>query len=672
MINVTPNDSFDDITRHVDVKVQVYFDTDPTTFYSSDFLVDISLIEESSGETKNPLGAVSANEFEFSLANRDDVFTPSNPDSPYFGKINVGLIIEPFICSTMSNLNITAETDNDIVWISLGKYTVTSWTAKAGSLLANVSATDVMQSILSTPMPRLKTIVGNDFGGILKYLFKMLDVQEYVIIDGLSRLVINYVPFADSDTVPLILQKISEAAICAIYANRDGIPTVRPFIYSTPTFELTDDNQIISIDTQQSILKSYNGVDVSFYRYQESELHDLLNIRDLSVPVGSFTHGPYVFDKPLYRISSIISESNGQYFAPIDTYDACSSDILFNTSNGINIVIESGMYSTSNGSEQSSSEYNRSSTKVKALGNTTYRIYTPHIGGGESLTICTYSNNGAFVQSFTAAIADNGICNVMIPPMEFAYTIKTEAGALSYIDGSENDEPTNMSRFPNYKHVVAGYVYKVQMPNNSMAGEAFNAFFYDAERIFVSHQLITIDSRGIGIIEVPSGASYLRCHFNTAIVPIGANITFGGDIDQTNFSFYGRTNVLKIGDTITIATDNDAGKVTNVTVQGTCLEYTQLHIKDNVSNVLSVDNNLIQSAYQASLYKSTLTKFVHATIPELTLTIRGNPLMEIGDVISVHSAKYKIDFVGILKRAEYKFNGSLSCNITLLNAEVVS
>ena len=672
MINITPNDSFDDSTRHIDVKVHVYFDTDPTTFYSSDFLVDISLIEEASSETKNPLGAVSANELEFSLANRNDVFTPSNPDSPYFGKINVGLAVEPFICSTLSNLNITAETDNDIVWISLGKYTVTNWVAKAGSLLANVTATDIMQTILSTPMPRLKTIIGNTFGGALKYIFDSIGVSQYIILNGMSSLVINYVPFFNSDTIPHVLQKISEAAICAIYANRDGIPTVRPFIYSAPVFELTDDTQIISIDTQQSILKNYNGVDISFYRYQISEVTNLLSIRDLSVPIGSFTHGPYMFDKPLYKISSVISESNGQYFAPIDTYNACSSDILFNTSNGINIVIESGMYSTSNGSEQSSSEYNRSSTKVKVLGNAPYRIYTTYIGGGESLTICTYSNNGAFVQSFTAAIADDGTCNVMIPPMEFMYTIKTEAGALSYIDGSENDEPTYMSRFPNYKRVVAGYVYKVYTSNSNMAGEAFNAFFYDAERVFVSHQLITIDNRGIGIIEAPSGASYLRCHFNTAIVPIGANITFGGDIDQTNFSFYGRTNILKIGDTITIATDNDAGRVTNITVQGTCLEYTQLHIKDNVPNVLSVDNNLIQSAYQASLYKNTLTKFVHATIPELTLVIRGNPLMEIGDVISVHSVKYKVDFVGILKRAEYKFNGSLSCTITLLNAEVVA
>lgn len=676
MIRLKPNNSFDSSTRHIDVKVQVYFDTEPTTFYSSDFLVDVSVIEESSGEAKNPLGAVSANELDFSLANLNDIFTPSNDTSPYYGKIKVGLLVEAFMCSTMSNLNITADNDtSDIVWISLGKYTVTNWTAKAGSLLATVSATDVMQSILSMPMPRLNTLEKVTYEDTLKYLFEKLQVADYAILDGLDSTILDYVPFYSNDTVPSVLQKISEAAICAIFADRTGKLVVKPFSNASPSFDLTDDNQIISIDTQQSVLKSYNGVDVSFYRHQLSVVSELLNVRNLAVPIGSFTHGPYIFEKPLYKISSVISEADGAYFVPMNTYDACSSDILLITSYGEGSVIESGMYDVMTGTKKDSDEYNRSSSSFTCSEGSSYRIYTELIGGGDNLYICLLSDNDELIQTLPVPISEDGICYVTIPQAYLNKKIVVELGALSYLDGSNNDEATNRCRFPIYVPVIPGSTYKVNTLNKSMAGEAFNAFFYDDAKAFVKHQTITIDRKGVGSIEVPSGVSYLKCHFSTSIVPVETALPIEGrtNIKQRRFTFYASTNTLKIGDTVTITTESDTSdSTTTISVQGISIESTKLNIKDQASSVLKVDNSLLQSARQAAAYKEKLTKFVNAVIPELTLVIRGNPLMELGDVISVNSAKYKISFTGVLKRAEYNFTGSLSCKITLLNTEVIA
>ena len=47
-------------------------------------------------------------------------------------------------------------------------------------------------------------------------------------------------------------------------------------------------------------------------------------------------------------------------------------------------------------------------------------------------------------------------------------------------------------------------------------------------------------------------------------------------------------------------------------------------------------------------------------------------MFNIGDTVEVHSDKYKIDFVGIVKRTVLKYSGNLTCNMTLLNAEVIA
>ena len=71
------------------------------------------------------------------------------------------------------------------------------------------------------------------------------------------------------------------------------------------------------------------------------------------------------------------------------------------------------------------------------------------------------------------------------------------------------------------------------------------------------------------------------------------------------------------------------------------------------------------------MYKTVLNAFVNSTIPLLTVSVRGNPLLNIGDRISIQSTRYNLIFDGVIQRMKYAYNGSLSCEMTLLNNSII-
>jgi hypothetical protein len=106
-------------------------------------------------------------------------------------------------------------------------------------------------------------------------------------------------------------------------------------------------------------------------------------------------------------------------------------------------------------------------------------------------------------------------------------------------------------------------------------------------------------------------------------------------------------------------------------VFGTVVSLTEAVITDEGTRLYKMSNKYIQSAEYAALYNRVLKAFVTSTIPMLTVSIRGNPLLKVGDRVSIQSTKYKLDFTGIIQRLKYKYAGSFSCEMTLLNTDVL-
>lgn len=429
---------YDKSTRHILGKLEIFFDgyeNEPITIDMSNYLIDYQIVEEASAEDKNPLGAISANELTFTLTNFKGIFSPSNVNGPYYGKIKTGVMVKPYI-----------KPGNAINWTPLGVYFVSDWSSKMGSATAFVTCCDVIQDLLLSPMPDLDVKLNVTFASYIRYVLRMYGFANAEVDEKLNAL-LPY-GFIAYDKTPDLLQAIAEASMSVVVATRLGSLAVKKLRRSTPVATFTDSNQLISVDIEQSIIKTYNGVKLTYVIPQLSEDREVLVVDNLGIPKGTTTHNLIKYSKPVFNISAV----------------AISGDV---------------------------------------------------------------------------------------PSVIEKYT-------------------------------------------------------------------------------------------------------------STNFG-------------ITLVTRLDAEESTSakLSVTGKNIDLVEQELNDGLTNMLEVYNPYIQISSYATNYKESLTNFVNADIPVLELTVRGNPDITIGDTVEVHSNKYRIDFVGIVKRTVLKYSGNLTCNMTLLNAEVI-
>lgn len=433
------NPYYDRPTRRILGKLDIFFDgyeNEPITIDMSSYLIDYQIVEEASAEDKNPLGAISANELTFTLTNFNSIFSPSNVDGPYYGKIKTGVMVKPYI----------KPDDATIDWTPLGVYFVSDWSSKMNSAVAFVTCCDVIQDLLLSPMPDLDVKLNVTFTNYIKYVLSMYGFANAEVDETLNVL-LPY-GFIAYDKTPDILQAIVEASMSILVTTRLGSLAVKKLHRRTPIATFTDSNQLIAVDVEQSIIKTYNGVKLTYVIPQLSEDREVLVVDSLGIPRGTTAHNLIKYSKPVFNISAV-----------------------------------------------------------------------------------TISGN--------------------VPSVIEKYT-------------------------------------------------------------------------------------------------------------STNFG-------------ITLVTRLDAEESTSskLSVTGKNIDLVEQELNDGLTNMLEVYNPYIQVSNYADNYKASLTNFVNADIPVLELTVRGNPDITIGDTVEVHSDKYKIDFVGIVKRTVLKYSGSLTCNMTLLNAEVI-
>lgn len=124
---------------------------------------------------------------------------------------------------------------------------------------------------------------------------------------------------------------------------------------------------------------------------------------------------------------------------------------------------------------------------------------------------------------------------------------------------------------------------------------------------------------------------------------------------------------------IVSVTLSNAGEATifNLSMYGQVVGFTSLILTDNTTKLLKVQSKYLQEENQAIQYKNIIAGFVTNPVPTLTLSIRGNPLLNIGDKVAVQSTKYNLEYNGLIQRLHYHYTGSLSCDMVLLNADLL-
>lgn len=123
---------------------------------------------------------------------------------------------------------------------------------------------------------------------------------------------------------------------------------------------------------------------------------------------------------------------------------------------------------------------------------------------------------------------------------------------------------------------------------------------------------------------------------------------------------------------LTLTNPQSVALACDITARGIYVDTTSTQLSnDEEENPLEIDNKYIQNATYASAYKEILERFVNNPIPTVTLTVRGNPLINVGDTVEVQSTRYKLTYKGVVLRHSYKYTGGLTSELTLLNALIL-
>ena len=433
---------FNTPSRHIVMRLDIFFDglqSDPLIITKDNYLIDATLLEEIGAEDSNPLGTISANELSFSLYNSDGIFSPTNTNSPYYGKIKTNVPIIPYMRPET--------TDNtEVNWIKMGEYYVSNWNASVTGIDAFVTAEDGLQQVFLEKSPSIPVGLNKKQSEFFQEVFNALGHTAKISRDLNAVLLYTFTEGEQKS----YLQEMLQGAIAYCLCDKNGDIIVEPLNGSKPLrATITDADQIISVDATQSLIKSYGGVELTYVLPQLTEAVQLLQMKEVNIPPGVFTHNKVSFNR-----------------GPIKTI--------------------TNMYTLTKGKE---------------------------------VTIIDYTSS----------------------PWDITFTTKNE----------------------------------------------------------------------------------------------GAQV------------------------------------LSDLVVYGVAVDFVQAILADSTTNALKVKNRYIQNTEYAKQYKAMLEAFVNSDMPTLTLQVRGNPLLNIGEKLRVQSDKYNLDFTGIIQRINYRYAGSLSCEITLLNSEIL-
>lgn len=243
-------------------------------------------------------------------------------------------------------------------------------------------------------------------------------------------------------------------------------------------------------------------------------------------------------------------------------------------------------------------------------------------------------------------------------PLNFTQEIAT--GALSFCTSNKAGKPI-IAPYISTRPVRALLTDDTQIKVASVVPQstAYDGveLTYSMPQIIEQEQLIDISD-----FEAPSGLFQLQnISFNTGpvwqVAYIGLQST---SAKVVNFVASPWNISLSI---------NNSGSVGALTISayGKIIGFTNITLTDNAANPIKVSSRYIQGYAYAQYYRNVLANVIADTVPVLTLSIRGNPLLAIGDIVQVQSLKYNLNYTGFIKRMVYRYDGSLSCEITLLN-----
>lgn len=276
--------------------------------------------------TTPSLGAVSANELTLALDNTGRVFTPTNQNGPYYGKLKPNVKLEPYLGLVLP--------DESIEWMPLGVYWSGDWLAPSQSLQATVTAYDRVYQIGQMDVPGLVIQPGTTIGQLFRLLFQRLGLVEGVdfAIDPTIQAPVaqGWLP---NGKVLDAMQALCVAGTCNVTADRLGIIQVKNnFHQGNPVIRITDQDHIKTAENPQRWLQTYSSVRINYKIPTVKTGQTVLQLDSFTIPNGvikflsmQFSQGPV---RSLTQIQ-LIGASNSTLV--VNSWDAWT--VTFTTTN---------------------------------------------------------------------------------------------------------------------------------------------------------------------------------------------------------------------------------------------------------------------------------------------------------------------------------------------------
>lgn len=284
-----PEEAYNARSRRIEWKLDIFFNganQDPTSIVRDNFLISAEVLEEAMSSSNTPWGSVSANELTASIRNEGDIFNPGNIDSPYYGKIRVGLMIAVFIRPKIN--------DDVYDWDPCGVFFVSDWVTRSGGLTAEITCYDKIADVLSAQKVKLQVYPNITKRDFIQIFFNDLNVP--VVVDPL---VIGILPFGyhvkeNKD----FLNNISGGLQTFIFCDHNGAIQVQYMrAVKEVAHSITDNDQIVDISAQRGVLLDYDGIQLLLKAPQLSDSVEIYSSKDTEIPGSGLLLESQLFTK---------------------------------------------------------------------------------------------------------------------------------------------------------------------------------------------------------------------------------------------------------------------------------------------------------------------------------------------------------------------------------------
>ena len=247
------------------------------------------------------------------------------------------------------------------------------------------------------------------------------------------------------------------------------------------------------------------------------------------------------------------------------------------------------------------------------------------------------------------------------------FTLMSSASMSSII--IDRDNKLNVSNYTNPREIRAVLTDADQILSAEIPRSISNSFdglvmFTNNTQLTITKQLLTIPNYLIDTSQAGNKAILFTATPVVLVEDVMVSTTLD---DKLNVDYSYSADSISID-----ATNNAvAKKEGSLIVNGKSIEAVKEAYTSSGVTPLSFDNLYAQTDAQMLLIKLMLDKFVAESLPSVSVKVRGNPGLHIGDKITVKSAKYNLDFTGIIQRADYTYTGYLSATLVLINSKML-